>query len=85
MRAMSKFDCSPVSPGRLEVQQVLTAIPVFCGERQTRLVSLDLRESGYEPVVAPDVTSGLHQARALQPALIVVDRLLAGGIGTRVV
>lgn len=44
-------------------------------------VSLDLRESGYEPVVAPDVTSGLHQARALQPALIVVDRLLAGESG----
>jgi len=43
-------------------------------------VSLDLRESGYEPVVAPDVTSGL-QARALQPALIVVDRLLAGESG----
>lgn len=44
-------------------------------------MSLDLRESGYEPVVAQDVTSGLHQARALQPALIVVDRLLTGESG----
>jgi len=33
-------------------------------------VSLDLKESGYEPVVAQDVNSGLHQARDRQPALL---------------
>jgi DNA-binding response OmpR family regulator len=47
-------------------------------------VSLDLKESGYEPVVAQDVNSGLHQARDRQPALIVVDRMLAGESGLQV-
>ena len=44
-------------------------------------VSLDLKESGYEPIVANDATSGLHQARDRQPALIVVDRMLTGASG----
>lgn len=46
-------------------------------------VMLDLKESGYEAVVAYDATTGLHQAHALQPALIVVDRLLAGESGLK--
>lgn len=44
-------------------------------------VSLDLQESGYEAVVAPDVYSGIQYSRELQPALIVVDRMLAGESG----
>ncbi|MBD1938706.1 response regulator transcription factor NblR [Microcoleus sp. FACHB-68] len=44
-------------------------------------VSLDLKESGYEPVVAYDAPTGLSQADQLQPALIVVDRMLAGESG----
>lgn len=44
-------------------------------------VSLDLKESGYEPVVAHDATSGMHQALNHQPALIVVDRMLPGESG----
>ena len=44
-------------------------------------VSIDLKESGYEPVVAHDAVSGLHQARDRQPALIIVDRMLAGESG----
>ena len=44
-------------------------------------VSIDLKESGYEPVVAHDAMSGLHQARDHKPALIVVDRMLAGESG----
>ncbi|WP_242032031.1 response regulator transcription factor NblR [Microcoleus sp. FACHB-672] len=44
-------------------------------------VSLDLKESGYEPVVAYDATTGLSQADQLQPSLIVVDRMLAGESG----
>lgn len=47
-------------------------------ESLAQQVSLDLKESGYEPVMAHDATSGLHQARARQPALIVVDRMLPG-------
>jgi DNA-binding response OmpR family regulator len=44
-------------------------------------VSLDLKESGYEPVVAYDATSGIYQAHDRQPALIVVDRMLSGESG----
>ena len=40
-------------------------------------MSLDLQEAGYETAIAPDVASGLRQARELQPALIVLDRMLA--------
>lgn len=44
-------------------------------------LSLDLRESGYDPVIAHDVATGLDQVEERQPALIVVDRLLAGESG----
>ncbi|NJO42596.1 MAG: response regulator transcription factor [Cyanobacteria bacterium CRU_2_1] len=44
-------------------------------------VSSDLRESGYETAIAYDAPSGLRQAREFQPALIVVDRMLAGESG----
>jgi OmpR family response regulator NblR len=44
-------------------------------------VSNDLRESGYNPVIALDTNSGLQQVKAMQPALIVVDRMLAGESG----
>lgn len=44
-------------------------------------VSMDLKESGYEPVVAYDAVSGLQFSRDRQPALIVIDRMLAGESG----
>lgn len=44
-------------------------------------VSLDLKESGYEPIVAADTTTGLGLVRKLQPALIVVDRMQVGESG----
>ncbi|MBE9146202.1 response regulator transcription factor NblR [Planktothrix mougeotii] len=44
-------------------------------------ISLDLEEAGYYPIVASNRTVGLHQATELQPALIVIDRLLAGESG----
>lgn len=44
-------------------------------------VSIDLKESGYEPIVAHDATSGIYQARERQPALIVIDRMLGGESG----
>ncbi len=44
-------------------------------------VSLDLRESGYNTVVASDAMVGLHQATELQPSLIIVDRMLSGESG----
>lgn len=50
-------------------------------EALAQQVSLDLKESGYEMRLASDVTSGLRQATELQPALIVVDRMLSGESG----
>lgn len=44
-------------------------------------MSLDLQEAGYDTAIAPDVASGLRQVRELQPALIVLDRMLASESG----
>jgi two-component system, OmpR family, response regulator NblR len=44
-------------------------------------VSTDLRESGYDPTVVADAVNGLKQAQLLQPALVVIDRMLAGESG----
>lgn len=44
-------------------------------------VSRDLRESGYAPVVGSDAIAGMELARKHQPALIVIDRMLAGDSG----
>lgn len=44
-------------------------------------VSSDLRESGYETAVANDAASGLRQVKEFQPALVVIDRMLAGESG----
>ncbi len=44
-------------------------------------LSLDLRESGYDPVIARNASTGLDQVEERHPALIVVDRMLAGESG----
>lgn len=44
-------------------------------------VSSDLKESGYDPTIVHDVKDGLQKAQALQPALVVIDRMLAGESG----
>lgn len=63
----------------------LDAIPrvlvVETDESLAQHVSTDLRESGYETAIAYDATTGLRQAQDFQPALIVVDRMLAGESG----
>ncbi|HLO88564.1 MAG TPA: response regulator transcription factor [Nostocaceae cyanobacterium] len=41
----------------------------------------DLQEAGYDPILAHDATVGLQYCRDRQPALIVVDRMLAGESG----
>lgn len=52
-------------------------------EMLAQRLSLDLREAGYATVVAQDASSGLHQVEELQPAMVVVDRALAGESGLR--
>ncbi|MFM7561314.1 response regulator transcription factor NblR [Cylindrospermopsis raciborskii] len=44
-------------------------------------LGFDLQEAGYEAIIATDANSGLHKCRDLQPALIVVDRMLPGESG----
>jgi OmpR family response regulator NblR len=44
-------------------------------------LAFDLQEAGYDAVVAHDAASGLQKSREMQPALIVVDRMLTGESG----
>ncbi len=44
-------------------------------------LSFDLREAGYEAILAHDAASGLQYSRDRQPALIVIDRMLSGESG----
>lgn len=44
-------------------------------------LSFDLKEAGYEPVIAHDAGCGLRFSREREPALIVVDRMLSGESG----
>jgi two-component system, OmpR family, response regulator NblR len=44
-------------------------------------LSFDLREAGYEAILAHNAASGLQYCRDRQPALIVVDRMLSGESG----
>ncbi len=44
-------------------------------------IALDLREAGYETAIAHEFKLGLDQVKSLQPALVVIDRLLAGESG----
>ncbi len=44
-------------------------------------LAFDLKEAGYDPLMAHDGNQGLQQCRDRQPALIVIDRMLAGESG----
>ncbi|MBD2204913.1 response regulator transcription factor [Calothrix sp. FACHB-1219] len=44
-------------------------------------LSFDLQEAGYDSILAHDALSGLQYSRDRQPALIVLDRMLAGESG----
>ncbi|MDX2230613.1 MAG: response regulator transcription factor [Leptolyngbyaceae cyanobacterium bins.349] len=50
-------------------------------ELLARSVSTDLKESGYDTVIAPDAPSGLRHVAERSPLLVVVDRMLAGESG----
>jgi len=54
---------------------------VEADEVLSRQASDDLRDAGYEPVVATDTASALDQAAVLQPSLVVMDRMLGGESG----
>jgi len=65
----------------VEAERSPCVLLVETDETLAEQVSLDLQESGYEAVIAPDVYSGMQYSREIQPALIVVDRMLAGESG----
>ncbi|BAB76449.1 response regulator transcription factor NblR [Anabaena sp. FACHB-709] len=44
-------------------------------------LSFDLQEAGYDAILANDATTGLQYCRDRQPALVVLDRMLAGESG----
>lgn len=44
-------------------------------------LSFDLKEAGYEALVAYDAPSGLQRSREREPSLIVIDRMLSGESG----
>jgi len=50
-------------------------------ELLARTVSGDLKEAGYEAVIAPDAGLGLRYVTERSPLLVVVDRLLVGESG----
>lgn len=50
-------------------------------ELLARSVSADLKESGYEAVIAADAPSGLRYVTERSPLLVVVDRMLVGESG----
>jgi two-component system, OmpR family, response regulator NblR len=54
---------------------------VEADESLARNVSLDLKESGYETVIAGDAVDGLKRVKEIQPLLVVVDRMLVGESG----
>lgn len=54
---------------------------VEANEELAHNVSNDLRESGYIPLVATTIDSGMEEVRNRHPALIVVNRMLAGESG----
>jgi len=65
----------------LTVDQNRSVLIIETDEILAQYVSLDLKESGYHPIVATNSSVGFHRAMELQPALIVIDRMLAGESG----
>ena len=65
----------------LTVDQNLSVLIIETDEILAQYVSLDLKESGYHPIIANNSSIGFLRAMELQPALIVIVRVLAGESG----
>ncbi|NMG06401.1 response regulator transcription factor NblR [Brasilonema sp. UFV-L1] len=50
-------------------------------ENLANQLAFDLKEAGYDPIVAHDGTKGIQSSCDRQPALVVIDRMLAGESG----
>lgn len=71
------FPVNPMSIASLESTPCVLIVET--DESLAQHVSLDLKESGYDTIVAHDAYAGLRQAMERNPALVVVDRLLTTG------
>ncbi|MEH1765228.1 response regulator transcription factor NblR [Nostoc sp.] len=65
----------------MTVAQSPSVLVIETDESLANQLACDLQEAGYESVVAHDAASGLQHCRDRQPALIVLDRMLAGESG----
>lgn len=54
---------------------------VEANEELAGQISTDLKEAGYEAMIVSSVITGLQQVQTRQPALVVIDRMLAGESG----
>lgn len=45
--------------------------------------SLDLQQAGYIPVIEPDITLGWQKFIAIEPAMLIIDRLLSAKLGIK--
>ncbi|KAB8331693.1 response regulator transcription factor [Scytonema tolypothrichoides VB-61278] len=50
-------------------------------ENLANQLAFDLKEAGYDPIVAHDGINGIQCSRDREPALVVIDRMLAGESG----
>ncbi|MEH1827617.1 MULTISPECIES: response regulator transcription factor NblR [unclassified Nostoc] len=65
----------------MTVAQSPSVLVIETDESLANQLACDLQEAGYESIVAHDAASGLQHCRDRQPALIVLDRMLAGESG----
>ncbi|MEH2170744.1 MAG: response regulator transcription factor [Nostoc sp.] len=65
----------------MTVAQSPCVLVIETDESLANQLSCDLQEAGYESILAHDARSGLQHCRDRQPALIVLDRMLAGESG----
>jgi two-component system, OmpR family, response regulator NblR len=77
---MSNAPARPAAPESNSVSATQVLI-IETDEVLAKQMSLDLQEAGYETAIAHDSISGSRQVRELQPALIVLDRMLASESG----
>jgi OmpR family response regulator NblR len=72
---------NPKSKINMTLAQSPCVLVVEGDESLANQLSFDLKEAGYDPIVAHNGVNGLQYCRDRQPALIVLDRLLTGESG----
>ncbi|WP_341530447.1 response regulator transcription factor [Nostoc sp. UHCC 0302] len=65
----------------MTVAQSPCVLVVETDESLANQLAFDLQEAGYDSILAHDATIGMQYCRDRQPALIVLDRMLAGESG----